>query len=305
MPDFSTKQLRYLVDLSITGSIRKTAQRHGVSQPALSAQLKSLENALGVKLAERSTSGVALTPTARQMIDVAIAILDQVKTLDDLARQGPSGGILKLGVKATLGPYIMPSIIKHLHAEHPSLRLFITEGPPLDLEEELAAGKHDIILAQLPIAGPGFHATRIFREPLFLAVAADDPLASEKAFKPSDLGGRDVLTLSPRFHLHEQVLRLCEENGANLMRDYEGTSLDALRQMVGMGLGVTLLPALYVASEVRRGDDVVAIPQEKMSFYRSIGVVTRKSARRTLAYDLFVETVGEAARSNRSILPES
>ncbi len=305
MLNLTTKQLQYLVDLSITGSVRKAAQRSGVTQPTLSAQLKALEKALGVQLAERSATGATLTPMGRQIVEVAVGVLDGVKTMEDLAQKGPLSGVLKLGVKATLGPYLMPSVIKRLHSSYPDLRLFITEGAPLDLEAELAAGVHDLLLAQLPVTGADFHAERVFREPLYLAVAADDPLARKSYFQPSDLKGRDVLTLSPRFHLHEQVLRLCLENGANLLRDYEGTSLDALRQMVGMGMGVTLLPALYVESEVRAGDDVAAIPQKRTTLYRSIGVVSRGKSHRTAAVRVFTDMVREAAASRKAVTLEA
>ncbi|MEM8771955.1 MAG: LysR substrate-binding domain-containing protein [Pseudomonadota bacterium] len=303
--DVSFRQLRYLIDLSNAGSFRKAALRRGVTQPSLSAQINALENSVGAQLVERSASGVVFTPVGRKFLEAAIGIVDRVDALSSIAQQGPLSGVLKLGVKATLGPYILPPVVKKLHAEFPDLRLFITEGAPLDVENGLSTGVHDLILAQFPIKNFDFAWTRLFREPLFLAVAADDPLASQSHFSPKDLKGRDVLTLSPRYHLHDQVVQLCEQHGANLLRDYEGTSLDALRQMVGMGLGVTLLPALYVESEVQRSQsDVVALPQKKMSVYRSIGLAWRKSAQKSEAHDAIIQTMRKVVKKRASIILE-
>lgn len=304
--DISLRQLRYLVDLSIAGGFRKAAQRSGISQPSLSAQIKALEETVETQLIERGATGAMLTPTGRQFVEAAVDILDRVNGLETIVQRSTTEGILRLGVKATLGPYIMPGVVKRLHSNYPDLRLFITEGAPTELENQLSVGAHDLILAQLPIPGFEFESVRLFREPLFLAVAADDPLANKSDFTPADLAGRDVLTLSPKFHLHDQVLTLCEEHDANLLRDYEGTSLDALRQMVGMGLGVTLLPALYVESEVRRVNaDVVALPQRNMTVFRSIGVAWRKSSIRTQAHDAVISTVRAVAKRRQAIIIEN
>ncbi|MEL7488873.1 MAG: LysR substrate-binding domain-containing protein [Pseudomonadota bacterium] len=301
----SIRQLRYFVELAGAGSFRKAALRCGVSQPSLSAQIKALEDAVNAQLVERSAAGIALTPTGRHFVEAAVDILDRVDALGALVGRSPTEGILRLGVKATLGPYLMPGVVKRLHSNYPDLRLFITEGAPIDIENQLSTGAHDLILAQLPITSHEFVCVRLFREPLFLAVAADDPLAQQSHFSPSDLAGRDVLTLSPKFHLHEQVVQLCERHGANLLRDYEGTSLDALRQMVGMGLGVTLLPALYVDSEVRRANaDVIALPQQKMTVFRSIGVAWRRSSVKTAAHDALISTVRAVAKRRPAIILE-
>ncbi|MEL6371803.1 MAG: hydrogen peroxide-inducible genes activator [Pseudomonadota bacterium] len=285
--------------------MRQAARQCGVSQPSLSTQISALESSIGSSLVERGSSGVVFTPVGRETVEIAVDILDRVRALPHIAERSALAGVWRLGVKATLGPYLLPAVVKKLHSTYPELRLFITEGAPTDLENGLAAGAHDLILAQLPIVNHDFERVRLFREPLFLAVATDDPLASRTDFIPEDLTGRDVLTLSPKFHLHDQVLRLCEQNRAVLRRDYQGTSLDALRQMVGMGLGVTLLPALYVESEVKRSNaEVVVLPQRKMTVYRSIGLAWRKSAPQTDAHRAIVETVRAVAKRRPYLISE-
>ena len=290
--DITLRQLRYLVALGSGEGFRKGADLAGISQPAFSAQIKLLETTLGVRVAERGNGTFAMTPVGRELISSAVDILDRVDGLVRMTEDGAMSGVLRLGVKATLGPYLLPGVVRRLHQTHPSLRLFIREGPPVDLERELTDGLHDAVLAQLPLGSADVQSIRLFREGLFLAVAADHPFAGRETFEPADLQGLDVLTLSPRYHLHDQVLRLCEENGARLLRDYEGTSLDALRQMVGMGLGVTFLPALYVNSEVREASDVAVLRPRKIQLARSVGLAWRAGSSLTDVYD----AIGEAVR---------
>lgn len=295
-PAITLRQLRYLTALAATNSFRRGAERCGISQPSFSAQIRLLEDALGVKVAERSNTAVAMTPVGREVTAAAVDVLDRVEALRTLAQKGPLSGMLRLGVKATLGPYLMPYVVRRLHRTHPELRLFIREGPPVELERELTEGLHDVVLAQLPLGSADLETVRIFREPVYLAVAADHRLASQDRFELSDLAGLDVLTLSPGFHLHDQVVRLCEENNARLRRDYEGTSLDALRQMVGMGLGATFLPALYVRSEVRETGDVAILKPKRSALSRSIGLAWRRGSGMTDAYQTIADAIGEVVR---------
>ncbi len=290
------RQLRYLVALSSTLSFRRGAERCGISQPSFSAQIRLLEETLGVRLADRGSGAVSMTPIGREVVAGAVEVLDRVDALVEVAQQGPLSGVLRLGVKATLGPYLLPAVGRRLHKTHPQLRLFIREAPPIDLERELTEGLHDIVLAQLPLGSAEADSIRLFREPLFLAVASDHPLSAKETFAPEDLAGLDVLTLSPRYHLHEQVLRLCEAHGARLLRDYEGTSLDALRQMVGMGLGATFFPALYVGSEVRGEGDVSILKPSKSSLARSIGLAWRKGSGLHTAYEALADTISDVVR---------
>lgn len=300
------RQLRYLVALSRTLNFRRAAEHCGISQPSLSQQIKTLEDTMSTTLVERGTGHVALTPIGREVVSGAVEVLDRVDGLMTLPLRGPLSGILRFGVKATLGPYLLPHVVRRLHKTHPDLRLFIREDTPVDLERDLVEGAHDVVLAQLPIVNADIDSMRLFREPLFLAVAADHPLAHKKTFVPDDLAGLDFLTLSPRHHLHDQVVRLCEDHGAKLLRDYEGTSLDALRQMVCMGLGATFLPGLYVASEVRDQRDIAVLTPAKSGISRSIGLAFRKSTGRTSAIDVIANTVLSVAKEELPIVqPET
>ena len=287
------RQLRYLIALDDAKHYRRAAERCGISQPSLSAQVQNIEGALGVQLVERSRSGVALTPVGREVAERARRILDDVQGIVDFTAGAQRGlvGTIRLGAKPTLGPYLLPHVVAKLHRQHPELNLYVREGAPRELEHELSRGIHDVILAQLPVTGSELITQRMFREPLYLAVAADHPLASKTDVVTADLEGLQVLSLSPSYHLHDQINALCQEFGATLLRDYEGTSLDALRQMVGMGMGVTFLPALYVRSEIPSRSEVVVKPLTGKSVTRSVGLVWRKSAGRAAAYKQIAEVM--------------
>ncbi len=297
--DITLRQLRYLVTLSEARSFRRAAAMCGISQPSLSQQIKALEEVVGAVLVDRGGQALSFTPLGRELTQRAIEILDLTEAMKARAQAGALHGVIKLGVKPTLGPYLLPPVVRRLHTMYPELRLAIREAPAIELEAELVSGVHDLILGELPIRSPDVVGEAIFREPFYLAVAADHPLATRKQFKPEDLSGLEVLTLGPRYHLHDQVQRLCEQYGATMRRDYEGTSLDALRQMVGMGLGVTFLPALYVASEVRGGEgDVSVLKPSRATLFRTVSLIRRKTAPLEPFVDALLDVIVEVARQD-------
>lgn len=263
---------------------------------------------MGVLLVERGRSGVALTPVGREVVGMARRIIDDVQSIVDFTSSAQQGlvGTIRLGAKPTLGPYLLPHVVARLHRQNPELNLYVREGAPKELEHELSDGTHDVILAQLPVGGTELVTRRLFREPLYLAVAADHPLAVKSEVDVSEIAGLQVLSLSPGYHLHDQIDALCRDFNATPLRDYEGTSLDALRQMVGMGMGVTFLPALYVQSEITPRSEVVAKPLMGRSVTRSIGLVWRKSAGRAPAYNAVADVIrAVVGRKFKNLLLES
>ncbi|MBV1894962.1 MAG: LysR family transcriptional regulator [Rhodobacteraceae bacterium] len=284
--NITLKQLRYLVALAEEKHFRRAAEVCGVSQPSLSVQLQKLEEQLGSRVVERGRAGVTFTPVGRDVVTRARSILMDVQAMSDFAQTAQYGltGTIRLGVQATLGPYLMPRIAARLHREHPDFKLYIRESLPSQLEAELLAGKHDIILSKLPSRGADIVDAPLFQEPILFAVSADHPLATKDHVVPSDLTGLPVLSLSRGYHLHDQVHALCKEFGAEVIHDYEGTSLDALRQMVAMNMGTTFMPALYAKSEINKGGDVVALPLKGRRVFRSVGLFWRKGAGRAPAF---------------------
>lgn len=291
------KQLRYLVALADARHFRVAAENCGIAQPSLSVQIQNLEAFLGTRLVERDRAGVVLTPTGREVVTRARRILLDVQGIVDVSSSSARNltGTIRLGVKPTLGPYLLPQVVARLHRQNPDLKLYIREGAPHALEQELAHGTHDLILAQLPVLSSDLFVERLFREPVYLAVARDHPLALKKTVGSEDLNGLPILYLTPDYHLHDQVHALCEEYGAKLVRDYEGTSLDALRQMVAMNIGATFLPALYTQSEIRGDADVVVKKLHNRQVSRSIGLVWRKGAGRAPAYRAIADAIRQTA----------
>lgn len=299
IPPFTLRQLRYLVALEETQHFREAAESCGISQPSLSVQIKTLEDSLGVALVERgrgpvrlSLAGREVARRAREMLEMGQGILDLTVTL-----KSGLGGTIRLGTSTTLGPYLMPYVVTDLHGTHPDLRLYIREAAPRDLLRELQDGMHDLILTQLPVNGATLSVARLFREPLAVALPAGHPLAARESLENADLAGQTLLSLSPAYTLHDQMSALCAETGAHLSRDYEGTSLDALRQMVAMEMGLTFLPALYTRSEIEgRAHDVVVRPFRGRRFSRSIGLVWRANSGASPAYERLAAAIRTTAR---------
>lgn len=292
--DLTLKQLRYFTMLTEAGHYRKAAERIGISQPSLSLQISNLERALGLQLVERGRAGAVLTPEGREVLTKARTILADVGSLKETTARMKAGlaGTMYLGSSPTLGPYLLPSVIMQAHKAYPDLRLVIRDGAPHDLLEELLAGRHDFILTQLPVISTEVTYVRLLREPLMLAVALDHPLAGRTDANDKDLEGETLLALSSRFTLQSQIARLAQDVGANLRQDYEGTSLDALRQMTAMNMGVTFLPALYAHSEIAPGGgDIALVPFRQRQFTRSIGLVWRKSSGNEATYEIFADLI--------------
>jgi LysR family hydrogen peroxide-inducible transcriptional activator len=308
IPPFTLRQLRYLVALEDTRHFREAAESCGISQPSLSVQIKTLEEALDQTLVERGRGPVRLTLAGREVARRGREMLEEAQGILDLAVTLKSGlaGTIRMGTSATLGPYLMPHVVGDLHRSHPDLRLYIREAAPRDLMRQLNDGAHDIILTQLPVTGAALQVARLFREPLAVAMSTGHPLSDKPNLDNEDLADETILSLSPAYTLHDQISALCNETGAQLSRDYEGTSLDALRQMVAMGMGLTFLPALYVRSEIdaRPTGDVVTRPFRGRRFSRSVGLVWRKNSGAVPAYERLASTIRDTARRFNELVVE-
>ncbi|MEM9988662.1 MAG: hydrogen peroxide-inducible genes activator [Pseudomonadota bacterium] len=303
-PRITLKQLECLLAVDKALHFRRAAELCGMTQPSLSQQIQGLEDALGLRLMERSRSGVSMTPLGREVVSRARRVAEHVQDIIDLTAGAQKGllGTIRLGTTPSLGPYILPYVVAALHKQHPELNLYIRENAPLELDEELEKGIHDVILTQLPETSAQFTAMSLFQEPLFLTLANDHPLAKAEAVSVNDLKDLPILSLSPRYRLHDQIVSLCEHYGARLLRDYEGTSLDALRQMVGMGMGATFLPGLYVQSEIKARSEVVVKPLRGRNIYRSIGLVTRKTSGRSETYAEMATILQDVAKRRLAMM---
>ncbi|MBV7257931.1 hydrogen peroxide-inducible genes activator [Pacificimonas sp. WHA3] len=291
------RQLDYLVALADTGHFGRAASQAGVSQPTLSQQVKALEQRLGVTLIERRGRGALLTPAGRDIAERARMVVVAVGDIRDFAvrAEGRLAGTLRFGVTPTLGPYLLPAVVAQLHRDAPDLKLFMQDGIPDEQLQALTRGQLDLLLGPLPLDAPGVVVEPLFREPLRLVVPADHVLAAGADIR--ELAEQQVLSLDRRHHYHRQAEALCAEYGMRLIRGYEGTSLDSLQQMTASGLGLSILPELYLRSEAggRSGTEVPDI--KGWSAFRSIGLAWREGAALTDAFRAVGERISARART--------
>ena len=287
------RQLEYLVAIADTRHFRRAAERVNTTQPTLSEQLKALEQRLGVQLVERTRSRVVMTPIGAQIVQIARRMLSDANEIRTLTANGGRelSGVLRIGLPPTIGPYLLPRVMPELHARYPELKLYVREELPSLLPRSLDDGIHDLVITLLPVKGADLVSSVLYREPLHLLIGIDHPLAAKSRVRKRDLEGQDVLALGPGHQLHDVVQTLCEELGANLRFDYEGTSLDMLREMVATGLGVTFMPDLYVQTMLTRDPNVKCMELEGRSIYRTIGMVWRASSARGATFEQLADLI--------------
>jgi LysR family transcriptional regulator, hydrogen peroxide-inducible genes activator len=274
------RQLDYLVAIAETLHFRRAAERMNATQSTLSSQLKALEERLGIQLVERTNAKVILTPAGHDVVAIARRMLRDAKEIRDIAkvRGRLFSGVLRLGVPPTIGPSLLPRAIPVIREKYPALKLYIREEPPSDLTRALEDGAYDAVITVMPVIIESLIAVPLFCEPLYLAISNEHPLAAKTILCVGDLKGLDVLTLKKGHQLHALVHALCERTGAVLRDDYEGTSLDTLREMVASGLGCAFLPALYVRSRLACDGSIALRTVSDCSLTRMVCLAWRRSS---------------------------
>lgn len=295
----SFRQLQYLVAVADLQHFGRAASALNVAQPTLSLQLRKLEVYLGVRLVDRGHGKVQLTPVGREIAMRARKMLLDMNDLENLARRsaGELIGTIRFGVSPTIGPYLLPGIVGVLKHSMPEVRLYIREGIPSDQLQELRSGALDMMLAPLPVGGSDLHVEPLFRERLFLVASPEHPLSQKGPLHRGDLAGIQVLSIDPRHHFHQQTRDICSDLGVELLGDYEGTSLDSLCQMCASGLGIAILPELYLRSDVGGKNVIATLPVRDWSATRSIGALWRSGSVYGESYGRIAEAIGREARS--------
>ncbi|GEQ99835.1 hyaluronan synthase [Iodidimonas gelatinilytica] len=294
----SLRQIRYFLEVAKAGSYRRAAARIGVSQPTLTAQIAALEDILGCVLLERMKTGAVPTPLGRDLIGLAQTLVHEMDLFTQKARSGSLGvvGTHRLGVPPTLGPYLLPEVIGAVHEAYPDLQLYVREDGPRDLEAQLLEGHYDLILTQFPLTASDITTDILFDEPLILTASGDHPLSLLDQVTPEHLHGQKLLALEDRYRFFDQVQELAHRFHARLLREYEGTSLDTLRHMVGMNMGLGFLPALYVRSEITPRKDVQILPLSEVPAYRTIALAWRPSAPYRVLYRALASLIRSICR---------
>lgn len=280
------RDLQYLIALAKHRHFGKAAQACFVSQPALSMQIKKLEASLGVQLLERTSKQVLITEAGLAIATRAQAILNQTEELHEVARLSadPRRSKLKLGIIPTLAPYLLPHIIPELATTFPELQLYLTEEQTVFLLKKLRNGELDAVIVSTPVLEPDFIVSPLFKEEFFVATSHSHRFANCQAIKLADFKNEPLLLLEEGHCLREQAFALCHQANAKT-QNFWATSLETLRHMVAIGVGITLMPKLAC----KTNDGVCYIPfiDHHSKFSRSIAIVWRAStAKENLLNDI-------------------
>jgi len=296
----SVRQLECAVAVADARHFGRAARGCAVSQPALSAQVRALEDALGVQLFERGRRGVTVTRAGEEVVARARVAL---RALDDLleaarATREPLSGPLHLGVIPTVAPYLLPGWLRSVRRRQPRLALYLHEEKTDDLVRGLREGRLDALLLALPVPGDDLDSLALFEEPFLLAAPTSHPLARRRrgAVTERDLEGETVLLLEDGHCLREQALAVCARAGAREAEQVRASSLGTLVEMVANGLGVTLLPESARAVEVRGRRELAVLPFRPPAPHRRIGLLWRRASARADDY----RRLGELLRPGRA-----
>jgi LysR family hydrogen peroxide-inducible transcriptional activator len=296
------RQLRYLDALSQTLHFGKAADICAVSQPALSMQIKDLEDMLGVSLVERRKQGVELTEEGWEVARRARTILASVRDLMDYAKQHDEmlAGTLRLGAIPSIAPYILPKALPLIQTKFPKLRLQLRETLTETLLRELVSGELDVVLAALPIEHPDIETQHLFDDRFFLAVNAKDNRERTRATL-EQLADERLLLLEEGHCLRDQALSFCQMLTPEARSTFGASSLSTIVQMVGSGFGVTLLPEMAATIEAERRDDIKLLRFEGPEPKREIGLAWRKTTPRKPDYQRFAEMLIEIGLDRKGV----
>jgi LysR family hydrogen peroxide-inducible transcriptional activator len=293
----SLRQLRYLESLAETRHFGHAAQACAVSQPALSMQIKELEDELSVSLVERRKTGIELTAQGEEIARRARNILASVRDLMDYAKyqEGVLSGVLKLGAIPSIAPYLLPAALPELQRQFPALSLQLHETVTSNLVHELVTGALDVILVALPIDDPEVDTFPLFDDRFILAVKATKRNQRLRHASAEMLSHDRLLLLEEGHCLRDQALSYCHMVTREARESFGASSLATIVQMVANGYGITLLPEMAIASEIHSGGDIRLLRFRAPEPKREIGLAWRKTSPRKRDFIQFAELLRQVA----------
>ena len=247
-------ELRYIVAVARERHFGRAAEACFVSQPTLSVAIKKLEEELEVKLFERGGSEVSVTPLGEEIVRQAQATLESAAAIKEIARRGqdPLAGPLRLGVIYTIGPYLLPDLVRHAIAQVPQMPLMLHENFTVRLLEMLRTGELDCVILAEPFPDTGLAIAPLYDEPFMVAVPARHPLAERSAISAAELKQQTMLLLGTGHCFRDHVLEVCPEfarfssDTEGIRKRFEGSSLETIKHMVASGMGITVVPQLSI-----------------------------------------------------------
>lgn len=287
-------ELKYIVAVAREKHFGRAAEACFVSQPTLSVAIKKLEDELEVKLFERSANEVSVTPLGEEIVRQAQSVLEQAAAIKEIAKRGkdPLAGPLRLGVIYTIGPYLLPDLVRQAIARTPQMPLMLQENFTVRLLEMLRTGEIDCAIMAEPFPDTGLAIAPLYDEPFLTAVPSTHPLSEHKTVQAEQLKQETMLLLGTGHCFRDHVLEVCPEfarfssDAEGIRKSFEGSSLETIKHMVAAGMGVTLVPRLSVPKDAfatrpkRRSDDqafVKYIPFEGEPPSRRVVLAWRRS----------------------------
>jgi LysR family hydrogen peroxide-inducible transcriptional activator len=284
------RQLQYLCALAEHGHFGRAAESCAVTQSAFSTAIAELESLLGATLVERSKRHVLVTPLGQATVERAHRVLREVDDLVDSVQAGrdPLAGPLKFGVIPTIGPYVLPRLMRRVRKDHPSLHLYLREERTETLLAKLRTGALDLVLLALPYELPDWVATQTVSEDrLMMACAATHRFAAKQRVTTDQLAGEKLLLLEDGHCLRAQALALCALAPADRNETFQGTSVRTLLEMVASGLGITLIPSIAAPVETMRGVAIKPLGPGRPA--RTIALAWRRTSGRAREYAQFAQ----------------
>ncbi len=250
-------ELRYIVAVARERHFGRAADACFVSQPTLSVAIKKLEDELDVKIFERGGNEVSVTPLGESIVQQAQTVIEQAAAIKEIALRGkdPLAGPLRLGIIYTIGPYLLPEMVKHTIAMSPRMPLILQENFTVKLLEMLRTGELDCAIMADPFPDTGLAIAPLYDEPFVAAVPKAHPLAKRKSITSEELKKETMLLLGTGHCFRDHVLEVCPEfarfssDAEGIRKSFEGSSLETIKHMVASGMGVTVVPRLSVPLE--------------------------------------------------------
>ena len=294
-------ELKYIVAVARARHFGHAAEACFVAQPTLSVAIKKLEDELGVTLFERGGSEVSVTPLGAQIVAQAERVLEQTAAIKELAKQNkdPLAGPLRLGVIYTVGPYLLPPLVKNLIEHVPQMPLVLQENFTVKLLDLLRQGELDAAIMALPLPEHGMAVQPLYDEPFVVAMPKHHPWATRADISAEDLKSETMLLLGTGHCFRDQVLEVCPEMarfsapGNGMQRTFEGSSLETIRHMVASGIGLTVLPRASVPDMKDPNGMLTFVPFQDPAPSRRVVIVWRKSFTRRAAIDAVVKAVAD------------
>ncbi len=252
-------ELRYIVAVARERHFGRAAEACFVSQPTLSVAIKKLEEELDVKIFERGASEVSVTPLGEEIVRQAQSVIEQASAIKEIAKRGkdPLAGALRLGLIYTIGPYLLPKLVKSVIEHYPQMPLMLQENFTVKLLEMLRTGELDCAIMAEPFPDTGLAIAPLYDEPFVVAVPADHPFAQRETVSAQELKSETMLLLGTGHCFRDHVLEVCPEfarfssDAEGIRKSFEGSSLETIKHMVASGMGVTVVPALSVPKELQ------------------------------------------------------